>query len=283
MQSFLTNLIELLKKDPRKTAVYAGCVIFLCFLPVSFSYLAIIAGAVLIAVFQFKAQDFYFKKSPARNLGYAFLAALFLFLFAQVWLILKSEMIFIIPKVDSLTNILIYSLLLAVVEEMLYRGFMMRLNPGFKHESIWIVIIALIMMLHTRSLSGLCVGIVLATLAIKSDSIYPAIFTSFVVRILITYEYHHIEQFSWLLKYLSARSLIQQIGLILLGFGLFALAMSFACKCIKTSKKADEQLSQVKIQRIQIPKTPLWRHANQTKARQAYAIKRIKNRKFRKE
>lgn len=272
IKEIISSWIDAYHQDQIRNNVILVSLLVLTLIPESLSALNTVILAVLIFCLNYRTKDFGLTPSSACNLGYAFITALCLFMLAQVWSVVCSETLFTMPFTYSLSTLILYSIVLAILDEVAYRGFIINLKPILKSNIMILILIMLMTMCHMRSWSGLLIGLVLGLMTIRSGSVYPAIFTSFLTRILLIYEIHHIEQFTWLLRFFSTRTLAERIGMFLIGSGLIALAISYANRCVQEPIIEEPEI--IKINRIQIPKAPLWRNEGKT-SRQAYALKRI--------
>lgn len=131
---------------------------------------------------------------------------------------------------------LFIAILPAILEELLFRGFV--LSKLSKYSTIAAVVAssALFACYHFNSLSMISMfllGIVLAYVTLKSDSVYPAIFLHIIHNGFTVYLQSYQEQFSNLNGWLESYSWNQYLGLGIIFLGIFIIGIG----CVNTANK----------------------------------------------
>lgn len=205
------------------------------------------------------------------------------------------------------------AILPAIVEELLFRGFI--LSKLKKHSIILAVIAssALFACYHFNSLSMMSMfllGIILACLTLKSDSIYPAMLLHIIHNGFSVYLQNYQEQFSNLNGWLESYSWNQYLGLGLIFLGILVMGIGCVVTANKTFKlelptwlkkeeveteevkeettdeKAEESVNFVYVVKANKEK-PIWQRDGRTKKQLAYqhrqcqkAYRRIKRKEI---
>lgn len=224
-------------QEAKKNSIQLGMILLMLILSYQFGYLLILPLALLIFYFHYKKDDFLLTLSPKLNLLYAFLFSLFIFLASQY--VINDGNYLLMPKQDTLGEILIMTLGIALLEEMFFRGYLFNLLKKYMSPTMFIIILSLIYGLYMQSVAGLILGIGLTLMTYYTHSIYPSLFANFMIRILFVTQMFHKTYFQLLNSLYSLNSKMQSLGLLCITLGCLFIAFSFVKKC--TYYKVEEK------------------------------------------
>lgn len=182
--------------------------------------------------YQLKGFDLNLNQTKPSNLIHAIgLAGLFVLL-AQFSIAKTNHFLIALPSSFGAIECIFYGLVFAICEELFFRGLMLKQLSKKIHPTSALILVSLLFGLYTRSMVGIVVGLGLGLLTQKANSVYPALFTNFLFRVILIYEAFNLGQFAGILHMFDASGFVYDWGngLILLGLGLWCIGIALKAK-----------------------------------------------------
>ena len=236
MKSIMTEIKEILIKwkdlymsDVKNNSIHLAMILLVMLFSYRYGYILILMIAGLIHYYHYRFKEFSLNQSQPKNLIFALLFALFIFLGSQKVLINGNYLL--LPSGNSFIGILVYTLGFAVMEELFFRGYLAHILNGKTNKAGLILIVTVVYGLYMQSMIGLVLGLGLMLLYVYSDSIYPGIFASFALRCFLYLEQSNPQLFEPLAQFFVQGGEIQTFALQLIVLGFLSIAIGLCLKC----------------------------------------------------
>lgn len=218
--------------DAKNNMVHCMGILLMMIVSYQYAGLLIIPIVYLLYVKKYRFQQFGLTQTEPINLLYAALFSLFMFLGSQSgW---SNTSYRLMSTNQSLLEMLGHTLGIAILEELFFRGYIGNLCKDKVSKIGCICILTVVYGLYMRTAIDLFLGLCLAIIYVTSQSIYPSIFASFVLRCLFYLQLQYPAAFKGLTQLFALSGNIQQVALSLITLGLLSIAIGFACKCKAT-------------------------------------------------